>query len=45
MVNLEQQVESNLKNVNLGYKSFQFNRNNKAAEALQNAMKETDTSF
>lgn len=35
-----QQVESNLKNVNVGYRSYQFNGNNKAAEALQNVMKE-----
>lgn len=35
-----EQVESKLKNVNLGYRSFQFNGNNKAAEGLQNAIKE-----
>ncbi|WML34859.1 M15 family metallopeptidase [Clostridium sp. OS1-26] len=36
----KQQVESNLKNVSLGYGNYQFNNNNKAAESLQNAMKE-----
>lgn len=34
------QIEANLTSVKLGYKSAQFNRNNKAAEALQSAMKE-----
>jgi hypothetical protein len=36
----QKQVESRLKNVNLGYRSFQFNGNNKAAESLQNAIRE-----
>jgi hypothetical protein len=36
----KQQVESNLRNVNVGYRNYQFNNNNKAAEALQNVMKE-----
>lgn len=36
----KQQIESNLKNVSLGYKRVQFNSNNKAAESLQTAMKE-----
>lgn len=36
----KQQVESNLKNINVGYRNYQFNGNNKAAESLQNAMKE-----
>lgn len=36
----KEQVESNLKNVSVGYRNYQFNNNNKAAEALQNAMKE-----
>jgi len=35
-----EQVEAKLKNVNLGYRSFQFNGNNKASEGLQNAIKE-----
>lgn len=33
-------VEANLINVRAGYRSFQFNKNNKAAEALGNVMKE-----
>ncbi len=36
----KQQVESNLRNVYVGYRNYQFNNNNKAAEALQNVMKE-----
>ncbi|MBI6872351.1 M15 family metallopeptidase [Clostridium aciditolerans] len=36
----KQQIESNLKNVSLGYENYQFNNNNKAAESLQNAMRE-----
>lgn len=36
----QNQVQSNLKKVSLGYKNFQFNGNNKAAESLQSAMKE-----
>ena len=35
-----EQVESKLKNVNLGYRSFQFNGNNKAADGLKDAMQE-----
>ncbi|WP_368490489.1 M15 family metallopeptidase [Clostridium sp. BJN0013] len=33
-------VESNLKRVNLGYGSFQFNGNNDASKCLENVMKE-----
>ena len=33
-------VEANLTNVKTGYKSFQFNQNNEAAEALEKVMKE-----
>lgn len=36
----QQQVESNLTNAKAGYRSFQFNRNNQAAKALQSAMQE-----
>lgn len=36
----KQQVESNLKNVSVGYSNYQFNGNNKAAESLQNVIKE-----
>lgn len=36
----QQQVEANLTNVNLRYRNFQFNQNNRAAESLQNVMKE-----
>lgn len=36
----QKQLESNLTRVNLGYKHFQFNGNNKASESLKNAMKE-----
>jgi hypothetical protein len=35
-----EQVESKLKNVNLGYRSFQFNGSNKASEKLHNAIRE-----
>ncbi|WZL75069.1 M15 family metallopeptidase [Clostridiaceae bacterium 35-E11] len=36
----QKEVESNLVNVRVGYKQYPFNRNNKAAEALQRAMEE-----
>lgn len=36
----QNEVQSNLKRVNLGYKNFQFNGNNKAADSLQIAMRE-----
>lgn len=36
----QNQIESKLKNVNLGYRSFQFNGSNKAAECLDSAIKE-----
>lgn len=35
-----QQIEKNLTMVHTGYGSFQFNKNNKAAEALNNSFKE-----
>lgn len=35
-----QQIEKNLTMVHTGYGSFQFNKNNKAAESLDNAFKE-----
>ncbi len=35
----QKQIESNLVNVKSGYGSFSFNKNNGAAEALENAMK------
>lgn len=35
-----QQIEKNLMMVHTGYGSFQFNKNNKAGEALENAFKE-----
>lgn len=38
--NSKQQVEKNLANVKSGYGYSSFNRNNKASEALQSAMKE-----
>lgn len=38
--NSKQQVEKNLANVKAGYGYSSFNRNNKASEALQSAMKE-----
>ncbi|WP_446899089.1 M15 family metallopeptidase [Clostridium sp. LBM24168] len=34
------EVESNLEMVNLGYRKFQFNRNNGAARSLENAIKD-----
>lgn len=36
----EQQIVSNLTNVKIGYKSYLFNSNNKASEALQSATQE-----
>lgn len=36
----KQSIESNLQNVNFHYRSFQFNKNNKAAYSLQNAVNE-----
>nr|WP_185652473.1 M15 family metallopeptidase [Clostridium sp. DJ247] len=39
----KQKIESNLVSVNLGYKSFQFNKEGKASEALKNVMKELVT--
>lgn len=33
-------IESNLKNTNLGYRYYQFNKNNRAAESLKNVMNE-----
>lgn len=36
----QKQVEANLTRVNLAYKNFQFNGNNKAADFLQNAIRE-----
>ena len=35
-----QQIEENLTNVKVGYGTFQFNKSNKAAEALKNVMSE-----
>ncbi len=36
----KQKIEGNLVNVKVGYGTFQFNKNNQAAEALKNAMSE-----
>lgn len=36
----QEQVETKLKNVNLGYRNFQFNGSNKAAKCLESAIKE-----
>lgn len=36
----KEQIQPNLKNVNVGYKKYQFNGNNNAAEALKEVMEE-----
>ncbi len=36
----KEQIESNLKNANIGYRYYQFNGNNKASEELEAVMKE-----